>query len=121
MDPRHAQGARAEAWAAQNLAERGWVILARNLPTPYAEVDLLAEDPAAKALVAVEVKARRSRAWDPGEDAVRPRQRARLGRALEWCALRLAWPGALRIDLARVELRDGEPASLALYPDLDPR
>jgi len=120
MERRQA-GMRAEAWLAELLLAEGWRILARNLRTPFGEIDILARDPrpAGTALVAVEVKARGPATWLPGEDAFRPGQRRRVARALEWSADRLHWKGALRVDLATVDLRRGQPCHAGRYEDVD--
>ncbi|RMH04017.1 MAG: YraN family protein [Planctomycetota bacterium] len=115
-DPR--SGRRAEAFVARWLADTGWRLLARNLRTPYGEIDLLAVDPGGE-LVVVEVKARHPLSWLREEDALRPRQRARLGRALEWAAARRRWQGAMRVDLAAVELEGGRPRALAWFEDVE--
>jgi putative endonuclease len=82
-DPRHRLGERAEAAVAAWLEERGWTILARRWRCREGEIDLVGLDPD-RALVAVEVKLRRSgRAGDPSESVDRRRivrLRAALGR-----------------------------------------
>ena len=116
--PDPAAGRRAEDFVAAELAAEGWRLLARNLRTPCAEVDLLAVDPAGE-LVVVEVKARHPLSWMRQEDALRPHQRARLGRALEWIARRHAWRGAVRLDLAAVDLDGGRPVALERFSDVE--
>ena len=105
--------AAAEACVADGLEERGWQVVARNLRTRWAELDLLAIDPGG-VLVAVEVKARHPLSWARGEEALRPRQRRRLARGLEGVASRRRWSGALRVDLAEVDLLGGRPADWRL-------
>lgn len=121
MESRTEIGSLAEAWVADRLLEDGWRILARNHRTPYGEIDLLVRPPHEDeaCLVAVEVKSRHDGAYARGEEVLRPAQRARLGRALQWCALRLAWSGQLRVDLAEVELVGERPQRLALHPDVE--
>ncbi len=109
MDSRSETGARAEDYVAGQLEQRGWLLHGRNLRTPYAEVDLLASsDGAPPSLVVVEVKARHPLAWLRGEELLRPRQRARLGRALLWLVRHHHWGGPRRVDLACVEMLDGQ-------------
>lgn len=119
--PQPPTGAMAEAFAAGQLEARGWEILARNLRTPAGEVDILARapGPADEVLVVVEVKARHPLAWATGEDALRPIQRARLRRALEWCARRLGWQGMLRVDVAAVECVAGEATAFQLVEGVE--
>ncbi len=113
-----AAGSRAERFVADQLTSSGWRLLAQNQRTPYGEVDLLAVDPQGE-LVVVEVKARHPLSWMREEDALRPRQRERLGRALEWLAGRRRWRGGMRVDLAAVELSGGQPIALAWFEDVE--
>lgn len=113
------RGLAAEAFVAEALTARGWELLHRNLRTPPGEIDILAHCPGRPpVLVAVEVKARHPQAWDAGEEALRPMQRRRLGRALEWAARRLAWNGDLRLDLVRVQWQDGRALDLEHLEDV---
>ncbi len=61
-----------EQAAATYLVERGYRILARNIRTPYGEIDIIAsiEDVS----VFVEVKARASRSFGLPEEALTPRK-----------------------------------------------
>ncbi len=70
---RHQQlGRWGEQVAADYLLARGYEIVARNIRTPYGEIDLIARKEGL--LIFVEVKARRSRAYGPPEIAVAPRK-----------------------------------------------
>ena len=111
-------GKHAESLVASGLEDLGWVILARNLRTPYAEVDLLCHDPN-QVLVLVEVKARSLLSWLEGEDNLGPVQRFRLGRAAEWLALRAPPQQSLRIDLALVELHGQNPVAWRLLEEIE--
>ncbi len=113
-----ASGPRAERFVADRLLLDGWQLLARNQRTPYGEIDLLGIDPRGE-LVVIEVKARHPLSWMRDEDALRPRQRERLGRALEWVARRRRWRGDMRVDLAGVELEGGRPVGLAWFEDVE--
>jgi len=110
--------AAAESYVAASLEERGWQVLARNLRTCWGEVDLLTVDPDA-VLVVVEVKARHPLSWARGEEALRPRQRRRLARALEGVAMQRGWRGPLRVDLAEVDLLGDRPADWRLLRGVD--
>lgn len=114
---RRSLGLAAEEHVAAALAGRGWELLARNLRTPYAEVDLLARDPRG-ALVLVEVKARHPLAFLAGEDHLAPRQRRRLEAALQWLAGRLPAAGGLRLDLAVVQQARGQILGFELLEGL---
>lgn len=111
-------GSDAESLVASGLEDLGWVVLARNLRTPYAEVDLLCHDPA-KVLVLVEVKARSMLSWLDGEDNLGPTQRLRLGRAAEWLALRSPPSQSVRIDLALVELHGHKAVAWRVLEEIE--
>ena len=111
-------GSNAETLVCNGLEDLGWVILARNLRTPYAEVDLLCHDPA-KVLVLVEVKARSMVSWLEGEDNLGPAQRLRLGRAAEWLAMRSPPGQAVRLDLALVELRGSNAVAWRIFEEIE--
>lgn len=110
-DPRHLDGDRAERFVAEQLRAAGWRILARQLRTPYAEVDLLAVPPDRVPLVVLEVKARHVLSWGDAYETLRPRQHARLARALEYLAMRMDWVDDLRLDLCFVEILAGKPTN----------
>lgn len=113
-------GKAAEEFAAAELLRRGWLILARNKRTPYAEVDLFAlPPPIGDALVLVEVKARHPLSWNQAELALGWKQRRRLARALIHEAAQLRWRNAIRADLALVELHGGRPVDMELLEGID--
>lgn len=88
-----------ERYVAWYLRLRGYRVLARNLRTPVAEVDLLVRR--ASELVVVEVKTRRGRQ----EVVLRDEQKRRLARAALWVWPRFSGTEArVRIDLAVVRL-----------------
>lgn len=62
--------------AADYLAERGYEIKARNVRTPYGEIDLVASKDGFT--IFVEVKARTSKSLGPPEIAVTPRKQAHM-------------------------------------------
>ena len=76
------RGRRAESLAALHLALRGWKVVARNLRTPYSEVDMVAVRRGVCAVV--EVKARAN--WQACEDALDWTTRRRLDDAADWIA-----------------------------------
>ena len=76
---RHRRGARGEAIAADYLASKGYTILARNVRTPYGEIDCIARD--GDTLVFVEVKTRTGDAFGAPEEAVTAQKRRHLCRA----------------------------------------
>ena len=75
-------GDSAETFAAGRLISAGWTILARNVHVGRHEIDLVAIDPGPPAaLVVVEVRWRRSRAFGLAEETVDHRKRGHLRRA----------------------------------------
>jgi putative endonuclease len=69
-------GAWGEQAAANYLAERGYEIAARNVRTPYGEIDLIVRKDGLT--IFVEVKARTSKSMGPPEIAVTPRKQAHM-------------------------------------------
>jgi putative endonuclease len=113
-----ATGDDAESAVAAELAGKGWTILARNVRVGRGELDLVAVDPGPPpALVIVEVRWRRSRAFGLAEETLDHRKRAHLraaiGRLLEDGLPEGAVVPRLpfRVDLVVVEppRRAGEP------------
>lgn len=114
---RQSTGRIAEDRVAALLAARGWRLLARNLRTPAAELDLLAEDPAG-VLVVVEVKSSHPFGLLRGEEHLGTAQRRRLAAALEWLARREPPSRALRLDLAVVLQAGGELRGVEFFEGL---
>ena len=88
-----------ERLAVTYLRLRGYRILARNLRTPLAEIDILARQ--REHLVVVEVKTRHGQFLD---DGISLAQRRRLARAAGWVHSRRGGDGGVRVDLIKVEL-----------------
>ncbi|HYX12437.1 MAG TPA: YraN family protein [Candidatus Acidoferrum sp.] len=73
----------AESAVAADLASAGWTILARNVRVGRGELDIVAIDPGPPhALVIVEVRWRRSRAFGLAEETIDHRKRAHLRAAI---------------------------------------
>jgi Holliday junction resolvase-like predicted endonuclease len=106
-----AAGDAAEEAAAAALAAAGWQILGRSVRVGRIELDVVAVDPGPPpALVVVEVRWRRSRAFGLPEETVDGRKLARLRRGAAALAARGALPDGtalaplpLRLDLIAVE------------------
>jgi putative endonuclease len=64
-------GAWGESVAAEYLEEHGYIIVARNVRTPYGEIDIVAEK---DGTIFVEVKTRTSNSLGPPEISVTPRK-----------------------------------------------
>lgn len=81
-DARHELGLAAEQAVATWLETSGWRIVARRHRTPSGgEVDLIALDPG-QVLVAIEVRARRSKRAGDGSESIDARRTSRIGRSL---------------------------------------
>jgi putative endonuclease len=95
-------GTRGEEAAAAHLAQSGYEILARNLRTPFGELDLIArrED----STVFFEVKTRRSRTHGLPEEAITPRKRNHLLASAQYYLQQRALSEVpWRIDVVAVE------------------
>lgn len=96
----HRLGRWGEWWAECYLRRAGFEVLARNLVTPFAEVDRVCLD--GRWLVICEIKTRRV---EP-ERWLGPVQESRLGRAADWLHAEHRRPGtAVRVDLVKVLFR----------------
>jgi putative endonuclease len=112
-------GLRAERYAAARREAEGWTLLAQDLRTPVAQVDLLLRRDDGL-LVVAEVKARGPTRWLDQEDLLSPRQRRRLTRALAWVASQAESRGAaVRLDLAVVVLIGGQPVACRWIEELE--
>lgn len=103
-DPRHDLGLAAEAAVAGWLTDAGWRVVERRARSPTGgEVDLVAIDPG-RTLVAIEVRARRSRRAGEAALTVDARRVARLARTLAAIGASGRHPHrGLRVDLVTVE------------------
>jgi len=70
---RHALGRWGEALAADFLVHKGYKIIARNVRTPYGEIDLIAQT--SERLVFVEVKTRSTDTYGHPEASITPQKR----------------------------------------------
>jgi putative endonuclease len=73
-----------EALAAEYLESKGYLIIARNLRTPYGEIDLIAIHEQPSVLLFIEVKTRRSKQFGPPEEAVNLRKLKHLRSSVEY-------------------------------------
>jgi len=91
--------------AASYLSVRGFEIVARNVRTPYGEIDLVVKNWVG--LVFVEVKTRSSDAFGQPEQAIHSKKREHMLQSAEYYLQELKdYPGAWRIDVIAVR---GEP------------
>ena len=101
------RGRMGEDVAARYLAARGYQILARNVRTPYGEIDLIARQGAE--IVFVEVKARTTLAFGWPEEAVTARKLTHLAQAaLAWLAAHPEVDAPWRVDVIAVRLSPGD-------------
>lgn len=109
---RQAVGRWGEERAARYLSEQGYTLLARNLRTPYGEIDLIACRDGVT--VFVEVKTRTSTTFGMPEDAVTPRKQAHLRAAVAFYLQdHPDFEGDWRIDVIAIQrLRRGQPESI---------
>lgn len=109
MDTPAERGRRGEDIAAQMLTDRGLRVLERNWRDGRrGELDIIAHDPAARALVFVEVKTRSTEAYGSPASAVTPSKYRRLRQlAAAWLQLHPHQAPHVRIDVVEVRLRDG--------------
>jgi putative endonuclease len=95
-------GNRGEEAAAAHLVRLGYEILARNIRTPYGELDLLARRE--ESTVFFEVKTRRNRTHGLPEEAITPRKRNHLlASAQYYLQQRALCEVPWRIDVVAVE------------------
>jgi putative endonuclease len=100
-DDRQGLGRWGEDLAARHLATKGYEILARNWRCRAGEIDLVARD--GPALAIVEVRTRRGRSLGSPEESITPAKQARLAELAEAYVQAEAWPGPWRIDVVAIE------------------
>jgi putative endonuclease len=74
-----------EAHAADYLQQQGYTVIARNVRTPYGEIDLIVQKKSEGETIAVfvEVKTRTSKTFGYPEEAITPRKRLNLISAVQ--------------------------------------
>lgn len=102
-----------ESLAVRYLELNGFRVLDRNWYGPAGELDVVAYDEGADAVVAVEVKTRRSAAYGSPAEAVTPRKVHRMRVLLaQWLAAHDVRAGSLRLDVVAVQLVPAGPARI---------
>ncbi len=96
------KGRLGEDLAALYLEERGCRVLQRNYRREGCEIDLVAMEK--DTLVFAEVKARSSRAWGYGREAVDARKQGRIIRAAQTYLQETEYAGPCRFDVVEVDL-----------------
>ncbi|TXI52140.1 YraN family protein [Mycolicibacter arupensis] len=98
-------GALGEQLAVDYLMAQGWAIVARNWRCRYGELDVIAADPVARAVVFVEVKTRSGDGFGGLAYAVPPDKVRRLRRlAGAWLVGQQAHWGEIRLDVIGVRI-----------------
>lgn len=107
-------GAWGESVAAEYLEERGHTVIARNVRTPYGEIDIIAEKDGFT--IFVEVKTRTSKSLGPPEISVTPRKQEHMIAAAEHYAQEHEidhW----QIDVVAVEGKLGKKPKITPFKD----
>jgi len=107
-DARQALGKLGEELACDELARRGYAILARRYRTRCGEIDIIAS--AAGTLVFVEVKTRAGDRYGGSLSAVTPRKQQQIVRvALDFLVRERILDRPCRFDVVTVDVQDGKP------------
>jgi putative endonuclease len=114
-------GSWGEQLAAAYLELNGYLIIDRNVRTPYGEIDLVARQmtQSGEATVFVEVKARHSSAFGPPEAAITARKSQHLLESAQaYLQSHPELDGDWRIDVIAIrQLRDSEAPQLRHFED----
>ncbi len=94
------KGKHGEDLAAGFLRKQGFRILARNVRTPYGEIDLICHD--GHLTMFVEVKYRSNKRFGDPEDAVVGKKHDRLSQSVEWYVTERHVQGDYRLDVVTV-------------------
>ena len=106
-----ARGRQGEDAAAAHLAAAGLRVVERNWRQGRLELDLVCQE--GDTLVFVEVKTRDAHGMATPADALTPRKRSALMRAIQaWLAAHDAWDAPCRIDIVAAYARPGSPVTL---------
>lgn len=110
MHARQQVGRTGEDLAVAYLADAGWQVLDRNWSCEHGELDVVALDVPADAVVGVEVKTRRGARYGTPAEAVTPRKVHRMRRLLaRWLATHDVHAPEVRLDVVAVTLAPGAP------------
>jgi putative endonuclease len=106
--PKQQVGRWGENVAAEFLEKKGWLILARNVRSPYGELDLVAQDE--KTTVFVEVKARTGGGFGLPEESITSIKRKHLLQAIQAYWQSKDEEPAWRVDVIAIRGKPVEPA-----------
>ena len=115
-DYRQSLGKLGENLACAALAERGYAIIATRYRTRVGEIDIVARD--GDTTVFVEVKSRAGDEFGGAAAAVTPwKQRKVALMALDYLTRHRLEDTACRFDVVTVEVVDGKPPAIEIYPN----
>lgn len=98
-------GAWGENLASTYLTQQGWTILSRNWRTRGGEIDIVGFDPLRNAIVAVEVKTRRThRAGTPAEAVTALKVKRIKSLLLQWLLDHRSFGTQIGVDVVTVDL-----------------
>jgi len=95
------QGKRGEDLAADFLRTKGYTLIARNVRSPFGEIDLICRD--GKTTVFVEVKYRTAPNFGHPEEAIPGNKLERLEKSVEWYVTKNKLAGDYRLDVVSIE------------------
>jgi putative endonuclease len=87
MNRKQAVGRRGEQLACEYLEKQGYEVLAKNVRTPYGEIDLitsLSEDKQETSIIFIEVKTRTTQSFGNPEDAISLRKKGHILASIEY-------------------------------------
>ncbi len=106
------QGQRGEKLAAEYLQKQGLKIIAKNVRTPFGELDLVCKKGAN--WIFVEVKARNSKTFGNPEDALLGNKLGRLKQSIDWFVSTRNLSQAYQLDALLIENPEKAPKFLWL-------
>lgn len=118
MDPRRSFGNRGEALAETFLKGKGCRVIAKQVRTPYGEIDLVALD--GDEVVFVEVKTRHDARFGYPEEAVTPTKIRHMSNAAEHILRERAWERRpFRLDVIAILWGDGTTPDIQHFSGID--
>lgn len=112
-------GSWGEVLAANHVKQAGWAILDRNWRIRGGELDIVAFDPERNAIVAIEVKTRRTRSAGVPEESVTYAKLQRLrGLLLSWLVQRGSFAAQITVDVIAVNVDETGRHSLSHVKDV---
>jgi len=112
-------GRKGENLAAAYLQRRGYRILARNIRTPYGEIDLIAQK--GEQYIFVEVKTRTNARFGLPEEAITPRKWQHMVEAAEyWLTENTTSPPLWQIDVLAIFMPPKGKVEIRHYENVQP-